>query len=139
MLVQAFLRGVGREKTRRQQKSVSLYVYVPHDKSNQSTILLFLYCMFFSVCTGMLYIFIACLTEYEECEAFCLFVPLRLANTAFVNFLCVSLEIYGIPYMKKVTEFREIPRNFTELYVTEFGGISPELQPIPHGIRNRRK
>ena len=41
--------------------------------------------------------------------------------------------------MKKVTEFREIPRNFTELYVTEFGGIPPELQPIPHGIRNRRK
>ncbi len=55
----------------------------------------------------------------------------------------------GIPYMKKVTEFREIPRIFTEfreiprifteLYVTEFGGIPPELQPIPHGIRNRRK
>ena len=35
--------GVWREKTRRQQKSVSLFVYVPHDKSNQSTILLFLY------------------------------------------------------------------------------------------------
>jgi hypothetical protein len=28
---------------------------------------------------------------------------------------------------EKVTEFREIPRNFTELYVTEFGGIPPEL------------
>jgi hypothetical protein len=41
--------------------------------------------------------------------------------------------------MKKVTEFREIPRNFTELYDTELGGILPELQPIPHGIRNRRK
>jgi hypothetical protein len=39
------------------------------------------------------------------------------------------LEIYGIPYMKKVTE----------LYVTEFGGIPPELQPIPHRIQNRRK
>jgi hypothetical protein len=37
--------------------------------------------------------------------------------------ICVSLEIYGIPYMKKVTEFREIPRNFTELYDTEFSGI----------------
>ncbi len=32
-----------------------------------------------------------------------------------------------------------IPRNFTELYDTEFGGIPPELRPIPHGIRNRRK
>ena len=41
--------------------------------------------------------------------------------------------------MKKVTEFREIPRNFTELYDTKFGGIPPDLQPIPHGIRNRRK
>jgi hypothetical protein len=49
------------------------------------------------------------------------------------------LEIYRILYMKKVTEFREIPRNFTELYDTKFGGIPPELQPIPHGIRNRRK
>jgi hypothetical protein len=37
------------------------------------------------------------------------------------------LEIYGIPYMKKVTEFREIPRNFTELYDMEFGGIPPEF------------
>jgi hypothetical protein len=27
--------------------------------------------------------------------------------------------------MKKVTEFREIPRNFTELYNTEFGGMIP--------------
>ena len=35
----------------------------------------FSYCTvcFFSVCTGM-YIYIACLTEYEECQAFCLFV-----------------------------------------------------------------
>jgi hypothetical protein len=30
---------------------------------------------------------------------------------------CVFLEIYGIPYMKKVTE----------LYDTEFGGIPPEF------------
>jgi hypothetical protein len=37
------------------------------------------------------------------------------------------LEIYGIPHMKKVTEFREIPWNFTELYDTEFGGIPPEF------------
>ncbi len=40
---------------------------------------------------------------------------------------CVFLEIYGIPYMKKVTEFHEIQRNFTELYDTEFGGIPPEF------------
>ncbi len=51
----------------------------------------------------------------------------------------VPIEICGIPYMKKVAEFREIPRNFTELYDTEFGGIPPEFKPIPHGIRNRRK
>ncbi len=43
------------------------------------------------------------------------------------TFICVFLEIYGIPYMKKVPEFREIPRNFTELYNTEFGGIPPEF------------
>ncbi len=29
--------------------------------------------------------------------------------------------------MKKVKEFREIPRNFTELYNMEFGGIPPEF------------
>ena len=29
--------------------------------------------------------------------------------------------------MKKVTEFREIPRSFTELNDTEFGGIPPEF------------
>ncbi len=39
----------------------------------------------------------------------------------------VFLEIHGIPYMKKVTEFREIPWNVTELYDTEFGGIPPEF------------
>ncbi len=43
------------------------------------------------------------------------------------TFICVFLEIYGIPYMKKDTEFCEIPRNFTELYDTEFGGIPPEF------------
>ncbi len=39
----------------------------------------------------------------------------------------VFLEMHGILYMKKVTEFREIPRNFTELFDTEFGGILPEF------------
>ncbi len=39
----------------------------------------------------------------------------------------VQVEIYGIPYMKKVTEFRELPRNFTELRGTEFSGISAEF------------
>jgi hypothetical protein len=29
--------------------------------------------------------------------------------------------------MKKVTEFREISRNFTELYDKEFGGIPTEF------------
>ena len=43
------------------------------------------------------------------------------------NYYLVSLEIYGIPYMTKVTEFREIPRNFTELYDTEFRGIPAEF------------
>jgi hypothetical protein len=66
-------------------------------------------------------------------------IPLRLANTAFVNFfMCLFGDIRN-PVHEKVTEFREIPRNFTELYVTEFGGIPTELQPLPHGIRNRRK
>jgi hypothetical protein len=44
-----------------------------------------------------------------------------------VKFISVFLEIHGIPYMKKVKEFREIPRNFTELYDTEFGGIPLEF------------
>ncbi len=43
------------------------------------------------------------------------------------TFICVFLEIYEIPYMKKVTEFREIPRNFTDLPDTEFGGIPPDF------------
>ncbi len=43
------------------------------------------------------------------------------------NYYLVSLEIYEIPYMKKVTEFSEIPRNFTELYDTEFRGIPVEF------------
>jgi hypothetical protein len=43
------------------------------------------------------------------------------------TFTCVFLEIHGIPYMKKVTEFRDFPRNFTELYDTEFGGIPPKF------------
>ncbi len=114
----------------------------------------FSYCTvcFLSLCT-VVYIYIACLTEYEECQAFCLFVwegrhtrlrgmgdpiptkgqtlwysmytiiPLGLANTAFVNFLCVSLEIYGIPYMKKSrnsVKFREISRNYTSRNSAEF-------------------
>jgi hypothetical protein len=37
------------------------------------------------------------------------------------NYYFVSLEIYGILYMKKVTEFREIPRNFTD-YMTRNSG-----------------
>ncbi len=142
---------------------------------------------FFSVCTDM-YIYITWLTEYNECQAFCLFawigpphpqatvapplwvqegrhtglrgrgwgdpiptkgqtlwyymytiIPLRLANIAWRgggketipgiaqcstkkitkkysnNYYLVSLEIYVIPYMKKVTEFLDIPRNFTEV------------------------
>ena len=40
----------------------------------------------------------------------------------------------GIPYMKKVTEFREIPRNFTELYNTEFGQFRTE-----YGIDGSKK
>jgi hypothetical protein len=32
--------------------------------------------------------------------------------------------------MKKVTEFREIPRNFTELYDTEFSGIPRNVSQI---------
>jgi hypothetical protein len=60
---------------------------------------------------------------------------------------CCTLLNHAAPYMCLVGDIRnfvhekshEIPRNFTELYVTEFAGIPPELQSIPHGIRNRRK
>jgi hypothetical protein len=54
-------------------------------------------------------------------------IPLRLAKKYSNNFYLVSLEKYGIPFMKKVTEFREIPRNFTELYDREFRGILAEF------------
>jgi hypothetical protein len=54
-------------------------------------------------------------------------IPLRLAKKYSNNFYLVSLEIYGIPFMKKVRKFREIPRNFTELYDTEFRGILAEF------------
>ena len=47
-------------------------------------------------------------------------------NTVISTYL-VPVEIYGILYMKKVTEFREIPRNFTELYDTECSGIPAEF------------
>jgi hypothetical protein len=57
--------------------------------------------------------------EGERCEG----LPGIKGNA----YICVFLEIYGIPYMKKVTEFREIPRNYTELPDTEFGGIPPEF------------
>jgi hypothetical protein len=54
-------------------------------------------------------------------------VPKKITKKYSNNYYLVSLEIYGIPYMKKVTEFREIPRNFTELYDTEFRGIPAEF------------
>ncbi len=152
-----------------------------------------------SVCTGM-YTYIACLTEYKDCQAFCLhawigpphpqasvapplwvqegrhtwvrgrgwgdpiptkgqtlwysmytIIPLRLDNIAWRRggyetipgiaqccikiitkkysnkFYLVFLEIYSIPDINKVTEFREIPRNFTDLYKTEFRGIPAEF------------
>ncbi len=41
--------------------------------------------------------------------------------------ITIILSLYGIPYMKKVTEFRQIPRNFTELYDTEFRRIPAEF------------
>jgi hypothetical protein len=66
-------------------------------------------------------------------------LPKTITKKYSNNYYLVSLEIYGIPYMKKVTEFREIPQNFTESYDTEFRGIPAEFQPIPHGIRKRLK
>jgi hypothetical protein len=49
--------------------------------------------------------------------------PKKSPKNTVISTYPVSVEIYGIPYMKKVTEFREILRNFTELYNTEFSGI----------------
>jgi hypothetical protein len=54
-------------------------------------------------------------------------LPKKITKKYSNNYYLVSLEIYGIPYMKKVTEFREIPRNFTELYDTKFRGIPAEF------------
>jgi hypothetical protein len=39
-----------------------------------------------------------------------------MPNGGKKTFTCVVLEIYEIPYMKKVTEFREIPRNSAEFH-----------------------
>jgi hypothetical protein len=43
--------------------------------------------------------------------------------------------------MKKVTEFREIPRKFTELYDTEFGGIPRNFSQFrtEYGIDGSKK
>ncbi len=51
------------------------------------------------------------------------------------------VEITGIPYMKKVTEFRENPRKFTELYDTEFGGIPRNFSQFrtEYGIDESKK
>jgi hypothetical protein len=51
------------------------------------------------------------------------------------------LEIYGIPYMKKVMEFGEIPWNFTELYDTELSGIPRNFSQFctEYGIDGSKK
>jgi hypothetical protein len=51
------------------------------------------------------------------------------------------VEINGIPYKKKVTEFREIPRNFTELYDMEFSGIPQNFSKfrMEYGIDGSKK
>ncbi len=51
----------------------------------------------------------------------------KITKNTVISTYPVPVEIYGIPYMKKVTEFREIPRNFTELYDKEFSGIPAEF------------
>jgi hypothetical protein len=61
-------------------------------------------------------------------------------NTVFSTYP-VPVEIYGIPYMKKVTEFREILRNFTELYHTKFSGIPRNFSQFraEYGIDRSKK
>ncbi len=87
---QAVLRGVGREKIRRQQKSVSLFLFIwSHDKNvmpdtsganspppfrqseHAPSLLVLLYIS--SLCVQVCIFYIACLTECKECQAFCLF------------------------------------------------------------------
>jgi hypothetical protein len=51
----------------------------------------------------------------------------KSTKNTIINTYPELVEITGIPNMKKVTEFREILRNFTELYDKEFGGIPPEF------------
>jgi hypothetical protein len=47
----------------------------------------------------------------------------KITQKTVISTYPVHVEIYGIPYMKKDTELREIPRNFPELHNTEFSGI----------------
>jgi hypothetical protein len=47
-------------------------------------------------------------------------LPKTITKKYSNNCYLVSLEKYGIPYMKKVTEFREIPRNYKTRNSGEF-------------------
>ncbi len=62
----------GRKQDDSKKAWASSYMF-PMTKAIRARSFSFCTVCFFSVCTGM-YIYIACLTEYEECQAFCLFV-----------------------------------------------------------------
>ncbi len=66
-------RGWGRRKQDDSKKAWASSYMFPMAKAIRARSFTFCTVCFFSVCTGM-YIYIACLTKYEECQAFCLFV-----------------------------------------------------------------
>ncbi len=68
-------------------------------------------------------------------------VPKKSTKNTVISTYPELVEITGIPYMKKVTEFREIPRKFTELYDTEFGEIPRNFSQFrtEYGIDGSKK
>ncbi len=67
-------RGWGGRKQDDSKKAWASSYMFPMTKAIRARSFSFCTVCFFSVCTGMYIIYIACLTEYEECQAFCLFV-----------------------------------------------------------------
>ncbi len=155
-----------REKTRRQQKSVSLFLYVPHDKSNQSTILLFLYCMFLLCVYRYVYLYSLphriwrvpgflsiCLNWAPSSASECCsplwvqegrhtrlrgmgdpiptkgqtlwyymytIIPLRLANTAFVNFVTAGTW-NGTGYRTMLYLYKKITKKYSNKHPSSTG------------------
>jgi hypothetical protein len=65
----------------------------------------------------------------------------KITKNTVLSTYPVPVEIYGITYMKKVTEFREILQNFAELCHTKFSGIPQNFSQFraEYGIDGSKK